>query len=75
MERYFLTFGKILIMVGFAFFIIENFYFGWNELPMSEAEIIADNVVRLFFYGGFFVYSLPVWRVYENAVNKLSKND
>ena len=60
--------GKILIMVGIAFWIIENFYFGWNKLPMSEVEKDADTVSKILFYVGFFIYSLPIWSLYENAV-------
>jgi len=62
--------GKILIMIGFAMWIIENIYFGWNKLPMSEAEETCDIIVKIFMYLGFLIYILPIWSLYENAVKK-----
>ncbi len=62
--------GKILIMIGFAMWIIENIYFGWNKLPMSEAEATCDIIVKIFMYMGFGIYILPIWSLYENAVKK-----
>jgi len=62
--------GKILLMIGFAMWIIENIYFGWNKLPMSEAEETCDLIVKIFMYLGFWIYILPIWSLYENAVKK-----
>jgi hypothetical protein len=68
--------GKALIMISLAIWIIENFYFGWNKLPMSEAEETCDTIVKIFMYAGLWVYSLPIFSLYEDAVKKheASKN-
>ncbi len=62
--------GKMLFMVGFAIWIIENFWFGWNKQPMSEAEETCDIIVKIFMYAGLWFYSLPIWSIYENAVKR-----
>lgn len=36
-----------IIANGFA--LEENFYFGWNMTPKSDAELIADGIVMLLF--------------------------
>lgn len=35
--------------VAFGFFWEQNRYFGWNRLPQSDAELIADGVTCLLF--------------------------
>jgi len=62
--------GKILITIGAVVWIIENFYFGWNKLPMSKAEETWDVIVNVFMYLGFFIYFLPIKSLYENAVKR-----
>ncbi len=67
--------GKTLAMIGFVIWIIENFWFGWNRFPMSEAERICDMISYAFMYIGFLVYLSPVFSLYENAVKRDSKNN
>jgi hypothetical protein len=31
------------------FFVHQNMYYGWNEFPKSEGELIADGVTFLLF--------------------------
>ena len=38
-----------VILIGLMFWIAENMYFGWNALPQSDAEIVADMVVIVLF--------------------------
>jgi len=33
--------------VALVFFVSMNAYFGWNALPKSDAEVIADGIVFL----------------------------
>ena len=35
--------------LGVAACVHENIYFGWNLLPKSDAELIADTLVFLIF--------------------------
>jgi hypothetical protein len=69
--------GSRLLQIGLLIYLIENFYFGWNKLPMSDLELYADNAVKVFMYVGFIFYVMPIWRLYENAVKKheASKKD
>lgn len=34
-------------MLAIMFFVEENRYFGWNGLPKSDAELIADGIFLL----------------------------
>ena len=63
--------GSNLIMIGMIIYVIENCYFGWNALPMSEMEELADDIVKVFLYVGWFIYFFPIVQIYENAVTKL----
>lgn len=33
-----------LFLAGWAFYF-ENNYFGWNRLPMSDAELVCDLMI------------------------------
>ena len=69
--------GSKLLQIGLLIYLIENFYFGWNKLPMSDLELYADNTVKVFMYVGFTFYVIPIWELYENAVknHEASKKD
>ena len=62
--------GTFLLRVGFVIYILENFYFGWNEKSMSDMESYADNVVVALFYMGFILYLMPVLSIYEDYVKR-----
>jgi hypothetical protein len=34
-------------IVPLTYFINQNSYFGWNRLPKSDAELIADGITLL----------------------------
>ncbi len=36
-------------LVGFAFWLIETSYFGWNTTPGSPEEVLADGIAFLIF--------------------------
>ena len=69
--------GSKLLQIGLLIYLIENFYFGWNKLPMSDLELYADNTVKGFVFVGFIFYTMPIFELYENAVKKseASKKD
>jgi hypothetical protein len=67
--------GKKLLQIGLLIYVIENFYFGWNELPMSDLELYADNTVKAFIYIGFVIYVMPLWEIYESAIKKNESNN
>lgn len=33
--------------IAICFFISQNNYFGWNALPQSDVELIADGITML----------------------------
>jgi hypothetical protein len=40
--------------LGFAVFLAENFYFGWNFVAKSDAEFAADLLVFSLYALAFF---------------------
>jgi hypothetical protein len=34
--------GRILLLAGFVFWILETWYFGFNRSPESDAELACD---------------------------------
>jgi hypothetical protein len=65
--------GGTLCFIGAIIFVIENFYFGWNMKPLSDAERYADIIVKIFIYLGIYIYMAPVFKLYEEAVEKYDK--
>lgn len=35
------------LLIAFFFYYWQNKYFGWNALPMSDAELFADGLFLL----------------------------
>jgi hypothetical protein len=63
--------GRTLMAIGLIIFLIENFYFGWNEFPMSDLEYYADTISAIFIYVGFIIFLIPLFTLYELAVEIL----
>lgn len=66
----FIKAGKRVIAAGFVLFIAQNVYFGWNDIPMSEAERIVDSLTSILLQLGFILYIVPALNLYEKAVKK-----
>jgi uncharacterized membrane protein len=62
--------GRSILIVAFLYYFIYNAYFGWNLVPMSETEETCDKIARIFFNIGFIIYIIPIFRLYEDAVQK-----
>ena len=62
--------GSRLLQVGLILWIIKNFYFGWNETPVSFLELRCHYSVNAFFSFGILFYILPIFKLYEKAVKK-----
>lgn len=62
--------GTLLLRIGLVMYILGNFYFGWNEKPMSDLELYVDNTVKFCIYVGITFYLMPIWSIYENYVKK-----
>ena len=66
--------GKVLQRVACYFWIAENFYFGWNKTPQSNAEQMCDNIVIWLFIIGVILYFSPLTKEYEEYVETKNKN-
>lgn len=50
--------GNLLVFIGNAFGLLETWYFGWNFLPRSLAEVLCDiAAAALIVIGAAFLYS------------------
>lgn len=43
----------VVLLWAIAFFILQNQYFGWNALPQSNAELLADGITAILFAMAF----------------------
>lgn len=66
----FLKLASKLFWINIGFFVLYNFYFGWNELPQSELEETFDTISKVGFQIFLIVLLLPLMRLYESAVKK-----
>lgn len=67
--------GSKIIKIGIMIFILQNFYFGWNKLPMSEAEEVVDLINKTVLYIGLIIYLIPVFALYEKWIKDLDNTD
>jgi len=67
--------GSAIINLSLAFYVIYNFYFGWNMKPESEIEKYFDKVFLMFFYIGVAVCFLPLWDMYKRFVERFEENN
>ena len=63
--------GIKILMIWLPIYIIGNTYFGWNEKPQSELELMFDTLIIWISNIGMTFYFLPIFRIYESAVKKL----
>lgn len=54
--------ATVLIVTGFVFNIIETTYFGFNKLPTSTPEVIADYVTGAFMVAGAVRVGIDAYR-------------
>ena len=66
-----LKIGDNLLSVFIVLYIVQNTYFGWNKLPMSELEEQTDYILKGMYYIGLFLFAMPLFKLYRNAVNKI----
>lgn len=53
---------------NWIYFLVYNIYFGFNWESQSVAESNCDTVFRVVLYIGFIIYLLPLFKLYEKAV-------
>ena len=60
--------AKNLLLVFVILELIKYFYFGWNIIPMTEAEKFCGHTLNLLFAVSIFLYLHPLFSLYEDAV-------
>ena len=72
-----IKFATTTMIVLLLFFVIYNTVFGWNKLPINEAEKTCDYIFKKGMYFSWVIYFLPLLEVYQNFIKKheASKKD
>ena len=72
-----IKFATTTMMILVLFFVIYNTVFGWNKLPINEAEKTCDYIFITGMYFAWAIYFLPLLDVYQNFIkkNEASKKD
>jgi hypothetical protein len=72
-----IKFASTTMMILVLFFVIYNTVFGWNKLPINEAEKTCDYIFKIGMYFAWAIYFLPLLDVYQNFIKKheVSKKD
>jgi len=60
--------AKLIIQFNLIFFVVYNAYFGFNSQPLTEIEEICDSIFSAITKIGILIYSLPLFTLYESAV-------
>jgi hypothetical protein len=64
--------GLRIMQLGMILWIIQNFIFGWNLHPQSDAEKTADLYCNIILKLGIFLYLLPLIKLYEYSLKKMN---
>ena len=72
-----IKFATTTMIILTLFFVIYNTVFGWNKLPINEAEKTCDYIFKAGMYLAWIIYFLPLLDVYQNFIKKqeASKKD
>lgn len=72
-----IKFATTTIIILILFFVIYNTVFGWNKLPINEAEKTCDYIFKVGMYLAWIIYFFPLLDVYEDFIKKheASKKD
>ena len=65
--------SKIILVLDFFLYFSYNSYFGWNESPISDNEILWDSVFTINLYIACVMYVLPLFSMYEGLVQLIEK--
>lgn len=69
-----LKLSRIILLLNFFLYFAYNSYFGWNETPISDNEILWNSVFRINIYISFVMYILPLFSMYEGFVKLIEKS-
>ena len=60
---------------NWIYFLIYNIYFGFNWESQSVAESNCDTIFKAVLYVAFIIYLLPLFKLYEKAVELFLTRD
>jgi len=63
-----MKFAKILFAVTIIFYIAYDWYFGWNEKPINDAEKTCDEISGWMFLASIIFYVQPIFKYLESRV-------
>tara|TARA_R110002033_G_scaffold11575_2_gene36314 strand:+ start:28 stop:252 length:225 start_codon:yes stop_codon:yes gene_type:complete len=66
----YLKFAQKLFWINIIFFVLYNYCFGWNKVPLSELEQTFDSVSKWGWFLWMFIYLIPLFEIYEDLVKK-----
>ena len=49
-----------ILILTFIFFLVYNKIFGWNKIPLSDAEIVCDDILIISSYIAVWCYMFPL---------------
>ena len=55
------------------YFLVYNTYFGWNKLPINDAEKICDNIFSIGMWIAVMLFLFPLIDLYIFLVKKMEK--
>lgn len=63
-----ISIAQTIWFFNWIYFLIYNIYFGFNWESQSVAESNCDTVFKIVLYTAFIIYLLPLFKLYEKAV-------
>lgn len=67
--------AKNIQLFNLIYFLIYNIYFGFNWESQSVAESNCDTIFKAVLYVAFIIYLLPLFKLYEKAVELFLTRD
>ena len=64
-------YGRRIFFISIVFNVFESIYFGWNEVPMSEAEEICDIISKWGINIGMILTLIPLIVLYRRYLDNL----
>ena len=68
--RIFFNVGKYILLIGFLIYLITNFYYGWNLIPLTNEEKIWDLRIECILGLGIITYLYPLLQIYEQMFQR-----
>ena len=60
--------AMLFIYSGIIFWIIYNYYFGWNDAPQCQTEWVCDQLFNILMLVGVVLYFTPLHGIYIRSL-------